>query len=335
MHTKANGKLSIELVKANEIIQTAFSKRIVKSGFHYQVAEFDTKDLANGTYEIRASLQTHTRKDSDTVSLYVNNLSTNNSIFRKISAVLVEDGIQSNESQMAFLDFLNRKPKPCNKTLDIEAKSQLCQAYQFAVSQGFVSDSEYFRGDNFLTRAQAMKLIVALNRLPIQKYDSSNHGNLGYDDLDQTAWYMPYINTLIKDYSFNHAYSTNSARKILKGYRDGTLRPDQGISRAEFYKLLIQAVDSSVYTQLNTQIDYYIQSKPFADTLLSRDNQWFLPYAQIVKNLSNGTAFAHTYFDSRNLNSLQARFDAGQKISRAEVVEFMYLAANKNLIEFK
>ena len=85
MHTKANGKLSIELVKGNEIIQTAFSKRIVKSGFHYQVAEFDTKDLANGTYEIRASLQTHTRKDSDTVSLYVNNLSTLITVFSEKS----------------------------------------------------------------------------------------------------------------------------------------------------------------------------------------------------------------------------------------------------------
>ena len=335
LNTRVQGQLSIELLKNNKVIQTAFLNRTVNSGFHYELAQFDTAHLTNGTYDIRARLNSPTRKDTDLTSLYINSIANGTSVYQKKAAVLVHDGPKSQESQLAFLDFLNRKPEACNNTQDIEADTQLCRAFNFALGQGYISDTEYFRGETLMTRAQAMKLIVALNNLPVQDYKASQHGNLGYSDLNIHAWYMPYINTLIKDYSFNHAYSTNSARNIIRGYRDGTLRPDEGISRAEFYKLLIKAVDSSIYTELNTQIDYYIQKKPFTDTLLSRDNQWFLPYAQIVKNLSNGTGFASKYFGSRNLNSLQARFDAGEKVTRAEFIEFIYLAASKNLIEFK
>ena len=335
LNNKYLGKLSVELLKDNQLVETGFLNRTVRSGFHYEITEFDTSKLQNGTYTIRAIMETANSRDTDTISLYVNNINPGQSVYMPQAAVLANDGPKAKESQLAFFDFFNKKPQPCINTLDIQADSNLCEAYKYAVSQNYISDSQYFRGDSILTRAQAMKMIVGINRLPIIAYNSQTDGNLGYSDLNIYQWYMPYINTLIKDYSFNSAYSTNSARNIIRGYKDGTLRPDTGISRAEFYKMLIKAIDSSVYTQLNTQIDYFIQDKPFTDTLLNKENQWFLPYAQIVKNLTNGTEFANTYFGSKNLGTLQARFAAAQKITRAEVIEFLYLAGTKNLFESK
>ena len=86
--------------------------------------------------------------------------------------------------------------------------------------------------------------------------------------------------------------------------------------------------------QLNTQLDYYVQSNPFADTSLEKENQWYLPYAKLVKQATHGTEFAKKYFGTKDLNNRLAYFDPAKKITREEIIEFIYLIGNKGLVTY-
>jgi hypothetical protein len=145
---------------------------------------------------------------------------------------------------------------------------------------------------------------------------------------------MPYLATLVKSEHYNGTNSYRHGSSIVRGYKDGTFKPSKGLSRSEFYKLIIEGYKNSNFMQLNTQIDYYVQIKPFADTSLEKENQWYLPYAQIVKQTTHGTEFAKKHFGTKDLNNQLAYFDPAKKITREEIIEFIYLAANKGLVTY-
>jgi hypothetical protein len=334
-NTKQTGKATVEIVQNNVVKKTVFKNRIVSSGFHYEVGHFTAQDLEDGAYEVKVTLETSTSKDTDNTKLFITAGKYSFNYYNPEIAALVNDGAKASESQLAFLDFFQRQNTSCNNAQDIESESQLCQAYQYAVEKGFINDNSFFRPNSILQRAEATKLLVAINDIEMIQYVPYFDQTLGFSDLDPNAWYMTYINTLIKSSQYNGATTFKNSNSVIRGYKDGTFKPTQGLSRAEFYKLIIEAAKSSPQTQLNTTIDYYVQSQPFVDTYLTKDNQWFLPYAQIVKNVTQGTDFAKTYFGTKNLYSNQGHFDAAEKITKQEVIEFIYLAASKGLISYK
>jgi hypothetical protein len=67
-----------------------------------------------------------------------------------------------------------------------------------------------------------------------------------------------------------------TAYQIVQGYPDGTFKPDQGITRAEFTKVIVGALFSK------TDIDYCLSrsGQPFPDTGL---DEWFTPYVCTAK----------------------------------------------------
>lgn len=74
-----------------------------------------------------------------------------------------------------------------------------------------------------LTRAEALKVALAVaNIAPTAKYT----GN--FTDVSRTAWYAPVIATAVQ-------------RGIVRGYGDGTFRPDSPVNRAEIVAMLLAA----------------------------------------------------------------------------------------------
>lgn len=75
------------------------------------------------------------------------------------------------------------------------------------------------RANGKLTRAEAAAMVTRLAEL-----DLSNKAKADYKDLEDNAWYLPYINAALK--------------AGMLDAEDGNLRPNDNITRAEFAKML-------------------------------------------------------------------------------------------------
>ena len=333
-NSKNKATVTAEIVQDSKVVKTIFKNRVVTGGFHYEVGEFTSRNLTDGEYQIRVTAVTPTSIDADMTSFYISHNEYSSNIYETQIASLVRDYKESTKGQLAFLGFSSRAKYTCGKFLDIPADSYLCQAADFALDKKIISESQYYRPNNVLKRSEAVSLIVKTNNLKLENYNPELDEQFGFYDLQPQAWYMPYMATLFKSPVYKNTNANKVGRTLLKGYKDDSFRPNQAVSRAEFYKLFIESINHSGHTQLNTSIDYYVQDKPFKDTPLNAQSQWYLPYAQIVKNLANGTDFAKKYFLAKNLNSLQAEYNPAQKITRQEIIEFLYLASSKGLVTF-
>ncbi len=80
-----------------------------------------------------------------------------------------------------------------------------------------------FRPDNNITRAEASKLIWNLRK------DLTGEYMLSFNDVDASGWSAAYIAAL-------------SSEGIINGYGDGTFRPENPITRAEFAKMTSAAL---------------------------------------------------------------------------------------------
>ncbi|MBD3360992.1 hypothetical protein GF366_04295 [Candidatus Peregrinibacteria bacterium] len=77
-----------------------------------------------------------------------------------------------------------------------------------------------FRPNQVITRAEALRILLESSGLTIED------GETPYSDIEQYAWYKKYV-----------AYATSIG--LVEGYTDGTFRPYQPITRAEFSKLAV------------------------------------------------------------------------------------------------
>ena len=99
--------------------------------------------------------------------------------------------------------------------------------YLAAGTQGYIQGSGgYFRPDDVLTRGEVVTLLARLTVDEAGKalYTGAPYTG-GFSDVDAGAWYAPYA-------AFARGY------QVVKGYPDGTFRPEQGVTRAELVKLL-------------------------------------------------------------------------------------------------
>lgn len=95
------------------------------------------------------------------------------------------------------------------------------EAQGLKVISGFPDGT--FRPHEPVSRAGAVKILALAVNIGIQ---TAPHTTLAlFSDIDPNAWYAIYFSELVK-------------REIVKGYPDGTLRPGEPITRAEFLKIL-------------------------------------------------------------------------------------------------
>lgn len=94
---------------------------------------------------------------------------------------------------------------------------------------------------------------------------------------------------------------------ITNGYQDGTFRPDDGVTRAEFVTMQYRA---------NGEENVSTQNHPFVDV-----------DARIHKNFLNGILWAYENGITKGKDA--THFEPDKNCSRANVVTFLYRAANR------
>ncbi|MFA6917860.1 MAG: S-layer homology domain-containing protein [Candidatus Gracilibacteria bacterium] len=78
-----------------------------------------------------------------------------------------------------------------------------------------------------------------------------------------------------ESYDYNNAVNYVQQRSLVQGYEDGTYRPDNQITRAEFTKIIIGAR----FTQ--DEIDNCVPTKNFPDV---KSDKWYAKYVCVAKN---------------------------------------------------
>jgi len=78
-----------------------------------------------------------------------------------------------------------------------------------------------FKPDQKVNRAEFLKMLFEFQEQEILSYE------IEFKDVEKGDWYYPYIETAVK-------------KGLVKGYEDGTFRPDKNISFVEFAKIFVE-----------------------------------------------------------------------------------------------
>lgn len=148
-----------------------------------------------------------------------------------------------------------------------------------------------FRPDNQITRAEILTILS--NTLDADLTDKV-YANCFKDVADQ--WFAPFV-----------CYAKD--KNWLKGYADGTFRPEQVVTKAEALKIVL--------TVLGYQIPTVLEAQPFEDLPL---DHWAAPYAFLAKQ--------------RRLINEAAMFFPDYLMTRADFAQMVYKTMqDRNLIE--
>lgn len=112
-----------------------------------------------------------------------------------------------------------------------------------------------------------------------------------FSDIDPTSWQAPYANTA-------------KANNVIGGYPDGTFKPNNPITRAEAFKVIINTFHSGT---LDTVSFAVFDDVPVTD--------WSAPYANFAKTNAL-IAFSGNLFEPNKL------------MSRGEVANAIYILMN-------
>lgn len=197
----------------------------------------------------------------------------------------------------------------CAGFVDVPKNHSLCPAIEFVVSRGiFLGDGglNTLRLDDLLKRSEASRVMQSAFGYSLEPYSTSSDGNLGFSDLNTSAWYMPYIKTFV-------------LRKVLEGYPDGLMRANRTMGRAEMYKVFVEGTFDAPLAVPHFSLRKPITNKPFTDTPVNKDTKWYLSYA-----------------DFANVNDLvtTSNFFPGKGISRGTVIKLIYDTHVKGLITY-
>lgn len=126
-------------------------------------------------------------------------------------------------------------------------------------------------------------------------FNSEQFGNLTFPDIDQQAWYIPYLKEAV-------------VRKIITGYNDNTIKPNNEVSKAELFAILYRITPSTVLDTFT--IDQNIKANDLDP------NQWF--YTSAMFAIQN---------EITSLNSEQ-NYNYDNKLNRADFIQAIYKYKN-------
>jgi len=144
--------------------------------------------------------------------------------------------------------------------LDVNVVHPHFEAISFLKNEGIIQGypDGSFKPENSVSRVEVLKFIL-------EGIDAEIAGTraLPFSDTQSGAWYSDYLQTAVY-------------LGIIDGYPDGTFKPGNTVNKAEFLKMLIEAMD----TEIDTEIGYM----PFTDV---KKDQWYAKYVQFAyqKNL--------------------------------------------------
>ncbi|MFA6917565.1 MAG: S-layer homology domain-containing protein [Candidatus Gracilibacteria bacterium] len=138
-----------------------------------------------------------------------------------------------------------------------------------------------FKPTKSVSRAEALKLILEGNGTPLST------GRLAFKDVKTTDWFVRYIYTAKK-------------KDIAGGYPDKTFKPNNTVTKAEFLKILFNA--------MNVKVDDSVAAKPYNDV---NTTDWFAPYFAKAKDIGV-------------LDSNTSNINPSTSMTRQEVADAIY-----------
>lgn len=218
----------------------------------------------------------------------------------------------------------------CLTYTDVNFDSNLCDSLVFAKDQDLLKkDQTKLYPSQTVTRAQALSTLVKLFDLEMETYNPNIDNKLGFSDLDSEDWVMPFIKTVQK-------YDTKGL--ILKGYTINNdskeFRPNQAVNRAELYKWIFELANLDNQTNNDYLMDYFVTERPFKDTQIGSEYDWFTPYAYIAKDKFNHSNFARRYYGSHTI-SKYIEFCPEHEVTRKEYFETIYEIQKTQTVSFK
>ena len=164
------------------------------------------------------------------------------------------------------------------------AKNYIEALYRKGIVKG--RSKGVFAPNDHLTRAEFLK--IALKAVEAETEDPDDIEDTPFADVPLYAWYTPYA---------NKAHELG----FIKGYSDGTFRPDQFINRAEAVKILFSA------------FEFDMSGRPVSDSIQIKKryldlkgSQWYFPYADfaiqkgIMSGVTDGNDGRFSYFGPSN-----------------------------------
>jgi len=167
---------------------------------------------------------------------------------------------------------------------DVSGSHTYASAIKFLKDNRIVKGYEdgTFKPDQTLNRAEALKLILESNNIFTQSDESTP-----FSDVSNTAWFAGYIQTAFK-------------RLIVKGYPDGTFKPGNTVSRAEFLKMAIATGEFQLPTPTRD---------PYPDI---KKDLWYAPYFSFARD--------HTLIRTKSGNTAVPN----NPITRGEAADLIY-----------
>lgn len=167
---------------------------------------------------------------------------------------------------------------------DLSASHEYYNAVSYLFKKGTVQGypDGSFQPSKTVTRVEALKFIFS-------GLDKGTKPNLQvtFKDAYSGQWYSDYV-------------ATANTLGIVQGYPDGTLKPEQGVNRVEFLKMLINTLD--------IEIDPVVTEDPYSDV---NNLSWFAPYVQYAK--------------VTNIFPVEgSQFHPANPMNRSEVAEVIY-----------
>lgn len=152
--------------------------------------------------------------------------------------------------------------------------------YEKGTVQGYPDGT--FKPYNTVSRIEALKFIFSGLDQDVQTGLTAR-----FNDTSNDQWYSGYL-------------ATASNLGVVQGYSDGSFKPNQGVNRVEFLKMMFATVDVS--------IDPVVTEDPYEDV---NNLSWYAPYVQYAKE-KNIFPISGDYFNP------------GEPMSRLEVAEVIY-----------
>lgn len=155
--------------------------------------------------------------------------------------------------------------------------------HEEGILQGY--DDGLFHPERTINRAEALKIILRSQKARI--YEAQPDTKSPFNDVERSDWFFPYV------YTANYL-------KVIKGYDDGSYRPNQAVNRAEFVKMAVKLFPDYAITDLYEQIE-------IASTIPDVEmHDWVMPFL--------------AYLQERGMASFPHGFDPELGMTRGDAV---------------
>lgn len=184
-------------------------------------------------------------------------------------------------------NYNSNNSEKCAEFEDVFQDEDICEAAAWAkenlVFEGYADNT--FRGDQPISRVEALKSILQAFDFPITNSDGTN---LGFNDVEKYGWYMKYV-------------KTGKKYGIISGYGDKSFKPGKKITKAEAVQMVMNAAET------NGTIIPMCSSNPYKDVYT---DDWYSDAACFVKKYA--------------LTSDVKYFNPDDLFTRAEMAELLY-----------